>query len=57
MSKQAVKSDVFTKDSLKSLQNKKRNLCINEFNNIYGLDSKLKKREKGRNRDRYNLLS
>jgi hypothetical protein len=51
MSKQVGKSDVFTKDSLKSLQDRMRNLCIKEFNDIYGLDSKLKKKEKGRNRD------
>jgi hypothetical protein len=51
MELQVGKSDVFTKDSLKVLQDKMRTLCIEEFNKEYGLDSILKKKRKGRNND------
>ena len=51
MEKQVGKSDVFTKESLIRLQDKMRNLCIEEFNQVYNLDSTLKKKQKGRNRD------
>lgn len=51
MSKQVGKSDVFTKESLIRLQDKMRTLCIEEFNQVYSLDSTLKKKQKGRNRD------
>ena len=51
MEKQVGKSDVFTKDSLITLQNKMRTLCIEEFNHEYNLDSTLKKKQKGRNMD------
>lgn len=51
MELQVGKSDVFTKDSLKVLQDKMRTLCIEEFNKEYGLDSILKKKRKGRNQD------
>ena len=51
MELQVGKSDVFTKDSLKVLQDKMRTLCIEEFNKEYGLDSVLKKKRKGRNND------
>ena len=51
MSKQVGKSDVFTKDSLRILQDKMRILCIESFNNEYGLDNSLKKKQKGRNKD------
>lgn len=51
MEKQVGKSDVFTKESLITLQNKMRTLCIEEFNQQYKLDSTLKKKQKGRNRD------
>ncbi len=51
MEKQVGKSDVFTKESLISLQDKMRILCIEEFNQVYSLDSTLKKKQKGRNRD------
>ena len=51
MEKQVGKSDVFTKESLITLQNKMRTLCIEEFNQEYNLDSTLKKKQKGRNRD------
>ena len=51
MEKQVGKSDVFTKESLIKLQDKMRTLCIEEFNQIYSLDSTLKTKQKGRNRD------
>lgn len=51
MELQVGKSNVFTKDSLKVLQDKMRTLCIEEFNKEYGLDSILKKKRKGRNND------
>lgn len=51
MEKQVSKSDVFTKESLIRLQDKMRTLCIEEFNQIYNLDSTLKSKQKGRNRD------
>ena len=51
MSKQVGKSDVFTKESLIRLQDKMRTLCIEEFNHVYSLDSTLKQKQKGRNRD------
>ncbi|CDD29795.1 mobilization protein [Clostridium sp. CAG:433] len=51
MELQVGKSDVFTKDSLKVLQDKMRILCIEEFNKEYGLDNILKRKRKGRNYD------
>ena len=51
MEKQVGKSDVFTKESLIRLQDKMRTLCIEEFNQVYSLDSTLKRKQKGRNRD------
>ena len=51
MEKQVGKSDVFTKESLITLQSKMRTLCIEEFNQEYNLDSTLKKKQKGRNMD------
>ena len=51
LEKQVGKSDVFTKESLIRLQDKMRTLCIEEFNQIYSLDSTLKKKQKGRNKD------
>ena len=51
MEKQVGKSDVFTKESLIRLQDKMRTLCIEEFNQEYNLDSTLKQKQKGRNRD------
>ena len=44
MEKQVGKSDVFTKESLIRLQDKMRTLCIEEFNQVYSLDSTLKKK-------------
>ena len=46
MEKQVGKSDVFTKESLISLQDKMRILCIEEFNQVYSLDSTLKKKKR-----------
>ena len=43
--------DPLTKESLIRLQDKMRTLCIEEFNQVYSLDSTLKKKQKGRNRD------
>lgn len=51
MSKQIGKSDVFTKDSLRKLQDKMRTLCIEEFNKEYDSNSILKTKQKGRNQD------
>ena len=51
MSKQVGKGDVFTRDSLRKIQDKMRVLCIAEFNKEYGLNNILKKKERGRNKD------
>ncbi|MBQ9854124.1 MAG: plasmid recombination protein [Bacilli bacterium] len=51
MSKQVGKTDVFTKDSLKILQDKMRILCIESFNQEYNQSNILKKKLKGRNKD------
>ena len=51
MEKQVGKSDVFTKVSLKNIQDKMRVYCINSFNRIYQLDYVLKDKEEGRNID------
>lgn len=51
MEKQVGKSDVFTKESLKIIQDKMRTLCIESFNKEYNLDNTLKKKLKGRNKD------
>ena len=51
MEKQVGKSDVFTKESLIRLQDKMRTLCIEEFNQVYSLESTLKQKQRGRNRD------
>ena len=51
MELQVGKSDVFTKTTLRVLQDKMRTLCIEEFNKEYGLDSFLTKKKKGRNYD------
>ena len=51
MEKQVGKSDVFTIESLKTLQDKMRTLCIEEFNQEYNLDHSLKQKQKGRNKD------
>lgn len=51
MSKQVGKGGVFTRDSLRTIQDKMRTLCIASFNKEYGLNNILKKKEKGRNKD------
>ena len=51
MSMQVGKTDVFTRNSLKELQDKMRILCIEEYNKEYNLDATLKQKLKGRNRD------
>ena len=53
MKKQVGKTEVFTKESLRKLQDKMRILCIEEFNKEYGLNDKLKMKKKGRNKDYY----
>ena len=51
MSMQVGKTDVFTRTSLKQLQDKMRTLCIEEYNKEYNIDATLKQKLKGRNRD------
>lgn len=51
MKKQVGKSDVFTKESLRKLQDKMRTLCIESFNKEYNLTNTLKDKKKGRNHD------
>lgn len=51
LSRQVGKTSIFTKESLVVIQDKMRESCINEFNIAYGLNSKLKEKEKGKNRD------
>lgn len=51
MSMQVGKTDVFTRNSLKELQDKMRILCIEKYNKEYNLDATLKKKLKGRNKD------
>lgn len=51
MSIQVGKTDVFTRKSLRQIQDKMRALCIEEYNNEYNLSSTLKNKLKGRNRD------
>ena len=51
MKKQVAKSKIFTKESLKTLQDKMRAYCIEKFNEVYGQEATLKKKQKGRNKD------
>lgn len=51
MNKQVGKSDVFTIESLKVIQDKMRDCCINDFNRVYNLNAELKEKEEGRNQD------
>ena len=51
LSRQVGKTSIFTKESLVVIQDKMRKRCINEFNIAYGMDSKLKEKQKGKNRD------
>ena len=51
MRKQVGKSQVFTKTSLTQIQDKMRNACIKSYNKFYGVDIRLKEKQKGRNQD------
>ena len=51
LSRQVGKTSIFTKESLVVIQDKMREKCINEFNQVYQLDNKLKEKQKGKNRD------
>ena len=51
MKKQVGKSQVFTKTSLTQIQDKMRNSCIKSYNKFYGVDIRLKEKQKGRNQD------
>ncbi|MEG2348367.1 MAG: plasmid recombination protein [Clostridia bacterium] len=51
MKKQVAKSQIFTKDSLKNLQDKMRKHCIDSFNKIYDKGYNLKEKDTGRNYD------
>lgn len=51
MERQVGKSDVFTTNSLRNIQDKMREYCINSFNRIYHLNYTLKAKEDGRNQD------
>lgn len=51
LSRQVGKTSIFTKESLVVIQDKMREICIDEFNIAYGMDSKLKEKQKGKNRD------
>lgn len=51
MKKQVAKSKIFTKESLKTLQDNMRAYCIEKFNEVYVQKATLKKKQKGRNKD------
>ena len=51
MKKQVGKSQLFTKNLLSEMQDKMRNACIKSYNKFYGVDSRLKTKQKGRNQD------
>lgn len=51
MSKQVGKSKLFTKESLRMIQDKMRVACIKSFNKVYNNDIRLKEKEQGRNVD------
>ncbi len=51
LSKQVGKTSIFTKESLVVIQDKMRERCIKVFNEVYELDTKLKEKQKGKNRD------
>lgn len=51
MKKQVAKSQIFTKTSLKEIQDKMRAYCIDKFNEVYEQKATLKKKQKGRNID------
>ena len=51
MKKQVAKSQIFTKASLKEIQDKMRKYCIEKFNEVYEQNATLRQKQKGRNRD------
>ena len=51
MKKQVGKSLIFTKDSLRQIQDKMRIYCINSFNKHYEVEYELKEKQKGNNQD------
>ena len=51
LERQVGKTSIFTKESLINIQDKMRVCCIKEFNEEYSKNSKLKEKEKGKNRD------
>lgn len=51
MRKQVAKSQIFTKGSLKVIQDEMRKCCIKSYNKFYDKTSELKKKQKGRNKD------
>ena len=51
MKKQVGKSQLFTKTLLTQIQDKMRNACIKSYNKFYGVDIRLKQKQKGRNQD------
>ena len=51
MKVQVGKIAVFTTDSLRNIQDKMREYCINTFNKVYDLNYSLKIKEEGRNQD------
>ena len=51
MSKQVGKSKLFTKESLRMIQDKMRVACIKSYNKFYEVNTRLKEKQKGRNQD------
>ena len=51
MKKQVGKSQLFTKTLLSEMQDNMRKACIRSYNKFYDVDSRLKKKQKGRNQD------
>ncbi len=51
LSRQVGKTSIFTKESLVVIQDKMRERCISEFNQVYQLENTLKEKQKGKNRD------
>lgn len=51
MKKQVAKSKIFTKESLKRIQDEMRTCCIKSYNKHYEKASLLKQKKKGRNQD------
>ena len=46
MKKQVAKSQIFTKTSLKEIQDKMRKSCIEKFNEVYEQNATLKQKQK-----------